>query len=161
VVVRDSRDVLDNWDRIKEGERSKKNKIRDSLLDGLPPGLPALYEAYQMGVRASRVGFDWDEAGQVLHKIREELEELEEHLGGAEMEPIKAEIGDILFAVVNLCRKLSVDPETSLKKTNQKFKRRFHFIETQLKAADREIQDCPIEDLEKLWQESKQWENLT
>ncbi|MBN2433252.1 MAG: nucleoside triphosphate pyrophosphohydrolase [Acidobacteria bacterium] len=159
VKVRDSREVLDNWDRIKQEERREKRKTRDSLLDGLPPGLPALYEAYQMGVRAARAGFDWNEARQVLPKIREELDELEAILAGPDRAAIRAEAGDILFAVVNLCRKLSIDPETTLKNTNQKFKRRFHYIEKKLEASGRNIQECPIEDLEIIWQESKQWEN--
>jgi len=159
VTVRDSQEVLDNWDRIKQVERSEKRKSRASLLDGLPPGLPALYEAYLMGVRAARAGFDWDEARAVLAKIREELDELDEIIAGTDTGAIRAEVGDVLFAVVNLCRKLSIDPETTLKNTNQKFKRRFQYIEKQVAESGRKIQDCPIEDLEKIWQESKQWEN--
>ena len=159
VVVKDSDEVLNNWDRIKEQELSEKKKARTSLLDGLPPGLPALYEAYQMGVRAARAGFDWESVDGVVDKVREELAELEEQLPTDNTPAIKEEIGDLLFSVVNLCRFLKIDPETSLKLTNQKFKQRFLYIEDKLKEKETRFQDCSMADLESIWQESKKWVN--
>jgi len=159
IRVDSTKEVLDNWDRIKEMELTGKNKQRASALDGLPPGLPALYEAYQLGVRAARTGFDWTDVSGVLDKIREELSELEDQLPSRETASIKEETGDILFAVVNLCRFLKIDPETSLKQTNLKFKKRFKFMESQLKADGKTFQDCILSELEKYWQESKKWEN--
>jgi tetrapyrrole methylase family protein/MazG family protein len=157
VQVNSSREVLANWDAIKVQEHARKNKVRESLLDGISPALPALYEAHQMGVRAARAGFDWEDVGGVLAKIREELAELEAHLGGGDPAAVKEEVGDILFAVVNLCRFLTVDPETSLKKTNQKFRKRFQYIEGRLKQQGKAFSDCNMDELERYWQESKQW----
>ena len=95
----------------------------------------------------------------MLAKIREELGELEERLDDGDEGAIREEIGDILFAVVNLCRFLRVDPETSLKNTNLKFKKRFHYIESRLREEGLEFQHCSLDDLEKFWQESKRWAN--
>jgi tetrapyrrole methylase family protein/MazG family protein len=157
VQVNSSREVLANWDAIKAEEHARKNKPRESLLDGISPSLPALYEAHQLGVRASRTGFDWEDVGGVLAKIREELAELEARLPGRDPAAIREEAGDILFAVVNLCRFLTVDPETALKRTNAKFRRRFRFIEERLKQDGKRFADCTLDELEQYWQESKPW----
>lgn len=154
-----SEEVLKNWNRIKAEEHAAKKKVRKSALDGITPGLPALYEAFQLGVRASRTGFDWPNVHGVLEKIREEIGELEANLDGRDPAAIKDEIGDILFSVVNLCRFLNIDPETSLKQTNVKFTRRFQHVENRLSQLDKSFRDCPLEELEQYWQESKQWEN--
>lgn len=159
VRVDSAAEVLQNWDRIKTRELADKNQTRDSLLAGISPGLPALYEAYQLGVRAARAGFDWEDAHGVLAKIREELVELEAGLAAGDAEVLKAELGDIFFAVVNLCRFLNLDPETSLKKTNRKFIERFRYIERRLGESGRNIRDCSLAELEEIWQEAKQWAN--
>lgn len=154
-----SGEVLKNWDRIKKEELLEKKKERKSLLDGIAPGLPALYEAYQLGVKAARAGFDWETVHGILAKTQEELVELEAQLDPANENRIKEEIGDILFAAVNLCRFLNVDPETSLKQANRKFTRRFQYMESCLSKEDKHFRDCSLEELERYWQESKQWVN--
>lgn len=159
VKVSGSDEVLVNWDRIKKEEKAKKGKKRASILDGIPPKMPALHEAHQIGVRAARAGFDWEDAGGVIRKIREELDELERSLTAENPAAVKEEIGDLLFAVVNLCRFLSVDPETALKTTNQKFRQRFGFVEQKVRDAGKTVEGCDLDELERYWQESKQWPN--
>lgn len=160
-VVTGTSEVLANWERIKAKEHEKKDKVRHSILDGIPRGIPALNEALKLGSKASRVGFDWKESAGIVAKIREEVDELEAMLdqGHDHTDEIKEEVGDVLFSVVNLCRFLNVDPETSLKLTNHKFKRRFQYIEQRLKDREMSVQDCSLEELENLWQEAKTWAN--
>src|SRR5690606_37710891 len=120
-------DVLDNWDTLKANERKasgKKDKTGESLLDEVPVHFPGLLEALKVTKKAAKVGFDWENAGQIFDKIREELAELEEAADAKDSEHIEEEIGDLLFAVVNLARRLDVEPETALKRTNRKFRRR-------------------------------------
>lgn len=154
-VVRDSREVLENWNRIKSAEKSHKKRDGESLLDCVAPSTPALYEAYQLGARAARAGFDWKVPGDVLEKIREEAEELILEIDAMADDAIKDEAGDLLFAVVNLCRKLQIDPETSLKRTNRKFRDRFRHIESRVRETGRGVDECGLDELEAYWQESK------
>lgn len=154
VAVADSREVLVNWDRIKREEHAGKNKPRESVLDGISPGLPALYEAYQLGVRAARSGLEWDKAEDILHRLRAELADLENRVPGGEIDAIKDEIGDLLFTIVHLCRFLRLDPETSLKRTNQKFRERFQHVEGRVRQQERSLQDVSRAELEKLWRET-------
>ncbi|MBP7868222.1 MAG: nucleoside triphosphate pyrophosphohydrolase [Acidobacteria bacterium] len=159
VKVSGSDEVLVNWDRIKKEEKARKGSKRASILDGIPPKMPALHEAHQIGARAARAGFDWEDAGGVIRKIREELDELERSLSAENPAAVREEIGDLLFAVVNLCRFLSLDPETALKTTNQKFRQRFGFVEKKVREAGKTVEDCDLDELERYWQESKQWPN--
>ena len=159
VVVADSREVLANWDAIKKEEKAEKGRERESILDGIPPSMPALHEAHQMGLRAARAGYDWDDVGGVLDKIREELGEVEVAIQKGTLEGVKEEVGDLFFAVVNLSRFAQVDPETALKASNLKFRERFRFVEHKVRESGKAMADCDLAELESYWQESKRCRN--
>lgn len=151
-------DVLNNWDDLKKAERKesgKKEKDRDSILDEIPVHFPGLLEALKLTKRAAKVGFDWEDRDQVLLKLDEELEELHSAVEEGEKAKIEEEIGDLLFVLVNLARKLEVEPETALKKTNRKFRERFAFIERELKESGRDLEDSTLEELDGLWNKAK------
>lgn len=151
-------DVLDNWDTLKANERKasgKKEKKLGSVLDEVPVHFPGLLEALKVTRKAAKFGFDWENAGQIFDKIREELAELEEAADAADAEHTEEEIGDLLFAVVNLARRLDVEPETALKRTNRKFRRRFRFIEDELKASERSLDDAGLQEMDDLWNRAK------
>lgn len=151
-------DVLDNWDTLKANERKasgKKEKTLGSVLDEVPVHFPGLLEALKVTKKAAKFGFDWEDTGQIFEKIREELAELEEAVDAADAGHIEEEIGDLLFAVANLARRLDVEPETALKRTNRKFRRRFRFIEDELKAAGRSLGDADLKEMDDLWNRAK------
>ena len=125
------------------------------MLDSVPRALPALVEAQQLTTRAAHVGFDWENAEQVLEKLREELHEFHEARRGSSQEELEGELGDLLFVLVNLARFVRVDPEQALRKTNAKFRRRFGFIERRLAEQGKSPGESSIEEMEALWQESK------
>ncbi|MDQ3062289.1 MAG: nucleoside triphosphate pyrophosphohydrolase, partial [Acidobacteriota bacterium] len=114
---------------------------------------PALIEANKLTRKAAKVGFDWENTEQIFDKLREETEELKEAISANEN--IEEEIGDLLFVVVNLARKLAVEPETALKKTNRKFRRRFRFIETELKKLGKKLENSNPGEMDALWNEAK------
>ena len=156
----------------------KSDEKPESVLAGISAAMPALLEAHKLSSRASRVGFDWPNVQGLFEKLREETEELQEQLkefpapgpqppgrgvAGAGRPQIsedlrdrlEGELGDLFFVLVNIARYLSLDPESALKKTNRKFKRRFQWMEEQLRASDRSPQDASMEELESLWQRAK------
>ncbi len=152
-------DVLQNWDELKRAEREitkKDEKPKDSILDDVPLVFPALIEANKLTKKAAKVGFDWENAEQIFDKLTEETEELKSAISADEN--IEEEIGDLLFVAVNLARKFDVEPETALKKTNRKFRRRFEFIETELKKRGKSLEKSTLEEMDALWNEAK--ENL-
>ena len=162
----DSASVLRNWEQLKAEERAKAQggpdgKQPHSILDGVPRGLPALLEGYQLTRRASNVGFDWENAGGVFGKIDEEIHEVHKALEDAAKErgkgslEVEAEIGDLLFSVVNLARFSDVDPERALKHANQKFCKRFRWMEQEASGSERRLADVSREEMEGLWNESK------
>jgi ATP diphosphatase len=147
-------DQTSRWEDLKAEERAAKNA--GSVLDGLPAGLPALKQAEKFQNRAARVGFDWPEAKQVLDKIDEEIGEIKTAMAdGAGPDRIRDEIGDLLFAVVNLARKIGIDPGMALRGTNLKFDRRFRRIEGFLKAEGRSPDQATLEEMEALWVKAK------
>ncbi len=151
--------VLDNWDELKANERAasgKPEKVNDSLLDEVPVHFPALLEGLKVSKKAAKVGFDWENAGQVFEKIDEEIAELRSAIKQKDEQNIDEEIGDLLFAVVNLARKLGVEPETALKKTNRKFRKRFKFIEDDLKSQGSSVEESDLREMDALWNKSKQ-----
>jgi MazG family protein len=153
-----AQDVLDNWDKLKADERAasgKKEKTADSLLDDVPVHFPGLLEALKITKKAAKVGFDWRNADEVFAKIEEEIAELREANAAGDADHVAQEIGDLLFAVVNLARKLDVEPETALKKTNVKFRRRFKYIEDQLKARNATLEASTLEGMDALWNDAK------
>jgi nucleoside triphosphate diphosphatase len=159
VEVADSAAQTLAWEDAKAEERRAKAGVREGvpgLLDNLPLALPALIRAQKLQRRAARVGFDWPEAGPVLAKIEEELAELRAEMAAAAPRARLAdELGDLLFAVVNLARHLEVDAEAALRQTNAKFERRFRAIESALGAAGRKLEDASLDELEALWQRAK------
>lgn len=136
--------VLDQWNKIKAVEKPERKRI----LDGIPNSMPALLQAREISKRAAKVGFDWENPGQVVDKLHEELAELE----AATPEEREGEIGDLFFVLVNLARFYQVDPEQALRRTNAKFRRRFAHLEDSL---DGQVAGTPIAQLEALWQEAK------
>jgi nucleoside triphosphate diphosphatase len=155
------RDVEGLWERIKAQEKSgNKTASPQGALAGVPVALPALTRALKLQAKASKVGFDWNDPRGVLRKIREETDEIEAELDRAEMDlaATAAEIGDLLFAAVNLARHLKADPETVLRQTNRKFERRFAAIESDLAARGRSPQEATLEEMEELWQAAKKIE---
>jgi MazG family protein len=152
-------EVLRNWEALKEEERAGKGGGNTSMLDSVSRGLPATMEAFQMTTKVSRVGFDWPNPGAVLAKLEEELGELKEALsGGGGSASVGEEIGDLLFATVNLARLLGVDPESALKAGNRKFRRRFRHVEDSLRARGKKPADSSLEEMDALWDEAKRGE---
>ena len=155
--------IKQRWEAIKAEERAEKAAAPEqlSLLDDVPTALPSLSRAIKLQKRAAQVGFDWPEALPVVDKVREELDEVLEAMSENDAEAIGEEIGDLLFVVSNLARHLKVDPETALRAANGKFERRFRFIEQALREAGRNMEDCPLEELDALWGEAKKLEKQT
>lgn len=143
--------VLANWEKLKEHER-RERKEEKGLLDGVPVALPALSQAQEYQDRAARVGFDWPEIEGVLEKIAEEIEEVKR---ATDEKELAAEIGDLLFALVNLARWKKVDAESVLRETNRKFKKRFAYIEQGAKKQGRDLSTLSLDEMESLWQEAK------
>ena len=152
------------WADIKASERAGKAASKGApaprLLDDIPANLPALTRAAKLQSKASSVGFDWNDVSLVLAKISEEMREVAEVLEGTDREAVQEEIGDLLFAVVNLARHAGIDPEAALRGGNAKFSRRFGHIEEQLRSAGRPLRDATLMEMETLWIEAKQLETL-
>ena len=151
-------DVLDNWDKLKADERKasgKAEKQPESILDDVPVHFPALLEGLKLTTRAAKVGFDWEDTDQIFAKLDEEVAELRSALDGRDRGEVAEEIGDLLFVLVNLARRFDVEPETALKRTNRKFRRRFKFIEDELKARRRSLADATLKEMDDLWNEAK------
>jgi tetrapyrrole methylase family protein/MazG family protein len=143
--------VLANWEKLKEKERGEK-KEEKGLLDGVPKVLPALSQAQEYQDRAARVGFDWPEIEGVLDKIKEEIDEIKNAESDFEL---ASEIGDLLFAMVNLARWKHIDAESALRGTNMKFRKRFAYVEQGAKKQRRELSSLSLDEMEALWQEAK------
>ena len=142
-------------DQLKAAEKKEKGRQDESLLNPVPRALPALVEAQQIASRAAGVGFDWENAEQVIEKLHEELAELDDARRAASADELENEIGDLLFVLVNLARFMKVDPEQALRRTNRKFRRRFGHIERRLAEQGKTLADSNIEEMEALWQEAK------
>jgi tetrapyrrole methylase family protein/MazG family protein len=167
--AKDSAEVLRNWEQIKAEERRSsatkggpnngKDGVKEaSLLDGVSRALPATLEGFQLTRKASRIGFDWEEAGGVFEKLVEETEELKKASQEQDHQKVEEELGDLLFAAVNLSRFLKIDPEIALKKANAKFSRRFREMERLARKNGREFKDLPRADMEALWDATKRAE---
>jgi tetrapyrrole methylase family protein/MazG family protein len=154
-VIATSEEQIINWEKIKTAE---KGEDRKSALSGVPPHLPAMIKAHKITEKASRVGFDWESHDQVMEKIREEMNELQETLLKDDQQRIEEELGDLLFAVVNLGRFLSIDPENALRKTINRFTSRFNHVEESLLRQGTTPQKATLEEMELLWQEAKETE---
>jgi len=146
-------EVLDNWEKIKAGERLTAH--RKSLLDAVPRAMPSLQRAFELTRRASKVGFDWKEATDVLDKVGEEAEEAREALAAGDQAAVRHEIGDLLFAVANLARKAGVDPDDALHAANRRFSDRFRYIEARAQEQDTPLAEMSLEEMDRLWNEAK------
>ena len=143
------------WEDIKAEERQSKNETR--LLDDVATTLPAMMRAFKLQKRAARVGFDWPDSQQVLDKVKEELAEVEAELTPDQIDQnrLEDEIGDVLFSVINLARKLDIDPEQALKSTNNKFTNRFNYIEQVIVSNGNNNKEASLDEMEDLWQKAK------
>ena len=151
-------DVLDNWDTLKANEREasgKPQKVRESMLDEVPIHFPALLEALKLTKKTAKVGFDWKNIDKIFDKMEEEMVELKAAIQKNDPQDIEDEVGDLLFVVVNLARRLDIEPETALKRSNRKFRRRFRFIERELRSAGKKVEESGLEEMDALWNIAK------
>lgn len=146
-----SQEVIEHWNKIKAGE-----KDQPSLLAGIPSSLPALLLALKIQARAAKVGFDWEKSEHVLKKLKEEVAEFEKAC--SDEGPVEAELGDLLFTLVNIARHFNIDPEEALRKTIKKFKRRFEHIERKADEKERQLKEMSLDELDSLWDEAKEVE---
>jgi MazG family protein len=165
--AKDAAEVLRNWEQIKAAERQRgqsgggapgKGSAPASLLDGVPRHLPGLLEGYQLTKKAARIGFDWEDTAGVFEKMREETAEVQQAVQATNKQKIEEELGDLLFATVNLARFLKIDPEIALKKANTKFSRRFRKMEQLAMETGRAIEKVPRREMESLWDTAKRGE---
>lgn len=154
----DAAELLRNWEDIKSAEKKELGRPddRESMLDGIPEDLPALYACYQMTAKASRVGFDWPDIAGIGDKLTEEFAELQGAVAAGDGQAIREEVGDLLFAAVNVARKLEIDPETALAAANAKFSDRFRSLEQHFAAREKRLKDVGLEQMESIWQALKE-----
>ena len=166
VRARDAGEALKSWLNVKEQERAaaaQDKSTQKSVLDGIARSMPATLVAYELGLRAAEVGFDWKKAEDVLEKVEEEIREIRHELrasAAAEETPalrsrLEEEAGDLLFSAANLARFVRSDPETCLRKANQKFLRRFQALEREVAARGKKLRECSLEEMESLWNDLK------
>jgi len=148
--VRTPGQVLEQWEQIKAREQQSSGQ-RKAVLGGLPTALPALLGTHEIGTRVGAVGFDWAQTRDVVGKIREEIAEIEHALEGEGRERVEEEVGDLLFSIANLARKLGVEPESALRKANAKFRTRFAALERHLEARGRSVHDASLDEMEAAW----------
>ncbi len=151
-------DVVDNWESIKKKEKGIKSHTQ--VLKDIPPILPSLMRSYKIQEKAAKVGFDWDHVDDAFKKVREEIDELEEVYKSENMERITDELGDSLFAIVNVARFLKVQPETALTGTINKFIKRFEYIERESEKKGKKLEEMSLEEMDKLWEKAKVKNNL-
>lgn len=147
-------DVLKNWELLKLREKDGNKTV----LSGVPDALPSIIKAYRIQDKARNVGFDWKEKDDVWYKVREELAELEAELKLGNEEKATQELGDFLFSVINAARLYHLNPDNALESTNQKFIRRFNYVEEEVKKAGKELKNIELEEMDKLWNEAKKQE---
>ncbi len=150
VKVKNSTEVRDNWEKIKIEEKSKAG-----VISTYPEAMPALLTAQRIASQVSTVGFDWQDPLEALQKVEEEVAELKKELRHASRQGCAEEIGDLLFALTNVARLLNINAEFALRAANQKFKKRFSYVEARVKESGRAFQDFSLEELEAIWQQSK------
>jgi MazG family protein len=143
-------EVLGQWERIKANEQTSRGERR-TVLGGLTRSLPSLLRAYEIGTRVSAVGFDWARPADVMQKVREEVDELARALDDESRTRAAEEMGDVLFALANLARKLGIEPESALRQANEKFTARFESLERRLEAQGRSVHDATLDEMEREW----------
>lgn len=153
-LVKDSDEVIKNWDAIKLEEK----KERTQVLDGVPSGLPTLLRAYKLHSKAAKVGFDWPDNESVWSKVLEELHELEEAVKGGRLKEMEHELGDLLFALAGYAKHIGLEPEVALNSANNRFIRRFTFVEKKVRVSKRKWQDFSLDKLNVFWEQAKEFE---
>ncbi len=154
--IESASDLSRRWEQVKRQERQEKGIRDDGILDNISSAMPALIHAKKLQKKAATVGFDWDDTAPVFDKVEEELAEIKAEIANDESsEKIAEEVGDMLFACVNLARHLNVDAETALMSANRKFKQRFHYIETKLNEQGKALDEASLDEMDALWDESK------
>jgi XTP/dITP diphosphohydrolase len=149
VTVQDEEEVKSNWEKIKLKEG------KNSVLEGVPRGLPAMVKATRIQDKAKGVGFDWDHAEQVWEKVHEELGELKAEVAAGDALKAEEELGDVLFSIINYARFVNIDPESALERTNKKFIRRFQWMEAQVKADGKDMGSMSLTDMDVYWNRAK------
>lgn len=152
-VVSDSKEVLKNWQQIKADEKGEKSL---SILDGITKGQPNLLRAYELQRKAAKVGFDWKEVKPAIAKVKEELTEFENEIIHADQQGALKEFGDLLFSFVNVARFLDIHPEEALHETNEKFIRRFRFVEQKVSESGKSFEQFALDELDRFWEEAKE-----
>ena len=151
--------VIHNWEELKLAEKRKKDrKARKGVLSGVPRSLPAMVKAFRIGQKAAAAGFDWGRREDVWEKVQEETDELRQEIGRMDRDRMEEELGDLLFALVNMARLYGIDPENALERSNKKFIRRFEHIEKRADEQGVELTKMPLEEMEAYWQEAKREE---
>ncbi len=150
-------EVKQQWEEIKAKERADAGQPEKTVLSGVPRSMPSLLRAYELSTRAAQVGFDWATTGDVIDKVEEEIRELREAVAdqGQTSREAEEEFGDLLFALVNVARKLGIEPEAALRVANDKFHKRFDDVERQIKAEGHAFRDLTLEQMEARWQIAK------
>jgi XTP/dITP diphosphohydrolase len=143
--------VKSNWEQIKQKEKGGNKTV----MAGVPNSMPALLKAYRIQEKAKAVGFDWEKPEQVYEKVKEELSEFESEVKNKNRENAEKEFGDILFSLINYARFVNINPEDALEQTNQKFMKRFTYMEQKVKEKGRQIADCRLSELDEYWNEAK------
>ena len=149
VEVKDEEEVKQNWEKLKLKEG------KNSVLEGVPVGLPALVKASRIQDKVKGVGFDWEEPHQVWDKVQEELQELQDEVAVGNQEKIEAEFGDVLFSMINYARFLNVNPEDALERTNKKFIKRFQYLESKASELGKPLMDMSLAEMDVFWNEAK------
>lgn len=145
-------EVLVNWEKLKNEERKQEDK---SLLSGVPEALPALLKAGRLTEKAARVGFDWEQIDDVFDKMDEELHELREAVRSGDRDAMEDELGDLLFTIANIARRMEINSEEALQRTNRKFRSRFEYVERRLRGEGRDFSDSNLAEMDALWDEAK------
>lgn len=145
--------VLTNWEQLKKAER--RDKKQGGVLSGVPQSLPGLLKASRLTEKAARVGFDWENVDDIFKKIDEEVSELHEAVAANDKKHMEEEVGDLLFTLANIARRLDINPEEAIQGTNRKFQQRFEFVEERLHAENRSFEATSLEQLDALWNEAK------
>lgn len=152
--IETSQQVSEQWELLKQKEKDG-NK---SVLSGVPAALPSLIKAYRIQDKARNVGFDWEERSQVWDKVKEEISEFEAEVQHMDKDKAEAEFGDVMFSLINAARLYKINPENALERTNQKFIRRFNYLEAHTMKQGRQLTDMPLEEMDRIWEEAKNLE---
>jgi XTP/dITP diphosphohydrolase len=151
VKADDQEAVKQNWEQLKQKEKGGNKTV----MAGVPNSMPALLKAYRIQEKAKAVGFDWEQPEQVFEKVKEELSEFESEIKNKHQKNAEKEFGDILFSLINYARFVNINPEDALEQTNQKFIKRFSYMEEKVKAQGKQIADCKLDELDEYWNEAK------